>query len=237
MRSRSLVVAAAFVLATTATLAVFVYVRGVKADARTTGDQVSVIISKEDIPAGSELDGLIADGAFRSILMPEETLIGGAITSLSQLQGRETAAAVLKGEQIAAARLKGSGSPLPGGTLGIPEGHQAVSLPLQTPQAAGGSIQAGDHVTIYATFSNQGGSRVAATVTLVPDAQILRIRQPADETGDEVDVGIVVTLALPATDTQKVVFAHEEGSLWLSLLPPDQEGLAQPPVSFGEVVR
>jgi hypothetical protein len=34
-----------------------------------------------------------------------------------------------------------------------------------------------------------------------------------------------------------VVFAHEEGSLWLSLLPPDQEGLAQPPVSFGEVVR
>jgi len=237
MRSRSLVVAAAFVLATTATLAVFVYVRGVKADARTTGDQVSVIVSKEDIPAGLELDDLIADGAFRSVLMSEESLIGGAITSLSQLQGRETAAAILRGEQIAAARLKGSGTPLPGGNLGIPEGHQAVSLPLQTPQAAGGAVQAGDHVTIYATFGNRGQSSVAATVTLVPDAQILTIKQPADETGDEVDAGIVVTLALPAKDTQKVVFAHEEGSLWLSLLPPDQEGLAQPPVSFGEVVR
>ena len=237
MRSRSLVVAAAFVLATTATLAVFVYVRGVKADARITSDQVSVIISKEDIAAGSELDDLIANGTFRSILLPEEALIGGAITSLSQLQGRETAAAILSGEQIASARIKGSASPLPGGTLGIPEGHQAVSLPLQTPQAAGGAIQAGDHVTIYATFGNQGQSRVAATVTLVPDAQILTIKQPAEEDGDEVDAGLVVTMALPAEDTQKVVFAHEEGSLWLSLLPPDQQGLSQPPVSFGEVVR
>jgi pilus assembly protein CpaB len=239
MKSRSLVVAAAVVLALTATIAVFAYVNGVKADASTTAEAVSVIVAKQDIPAGSDLDDLISSGAFTSRAIPENALINGAITSLKQLEGRETVAAILTGEQIAPARLKGSGQQLPGGILGIPEGQNAVSIQLEEPQAAGGAVEAGDHVTVYATFSNRGGSGTSATVTLVPDAQILRVERPEVEDGDgsEVDSAMLVTLALQPKDSQRVIFANEEGSVWFSLLAPDQQGLAQPPVSFNEVVQ
>jgi pilus assembly protein CpaB len=239
MKSRSLIVASAILLAVLATIAVFTYVSGVKAEAETAGEPVSIIVAKQDIPAGADLDDLISSGAFTSVFMPEDVLINGAITSLQQLEGRETVAAILRGEQIAPARLKGSGRELPGGILGIPEGQEAISLTLEEPQAAGGAVEAGDHVTVYATFDSRGPSGTAATVTLVPDAQILRVERPDVEGGDaaEVDAGIIVTLALAREDTQSVVFANEEGSIWFSLLAPGQPGLPGPAVTFNEVIK
>jgi pilus assembly protein CpaB len=240
MRSRGLIIAIAFVLAGIATMVVYLYLLGVKRQSA-GGELVTVVVSERDVPAGTDLDGLLSEGAITTRSVPRSALVHGAITEPSDLKGRETSAAVAAGEQITTGRLRGS-QQLPGGALGIPDGYTALTLPLETPRVAGGLIQRSDHVTLYGTFTNiasSRGSSPASTVTLVADVQVLRVDKPA---GESVGSGSNnddqwVTFALKPHDAQRVVFAQEQGSVWMALLPPDQRGVSSRPVNATQMVR
>ncbi len=79
-------------------------------------------------------------------------------------------------------------------------------------------------------------------MTVVPDVEVLKVTGPGTEgavgsgEGDR-DTKILVTLSLEPRDAQRVVFAKERGQLWLSLLPPGQEGVDEAPLTFLEVVK
>lgn len=238
MRSRGLVIAVAFLLAMSATLVVYLYMRGVE-ERSTGGRMVSVVVSDEDIPAGTSLDELIAEDHFSTIRVPEDAVVRDAVLSLDDIEGRETSAPILAGEQISTTRLRGS-EQLPGGNLGIPAGYQALTLPLEAPRLAGGAIQQGDRVTIYGTFTNVAsakGNAPAATVTLVPEVEVLEVTTPEVTTGEASQTAEMVTLALKAKDSQKVVFAQEQGSVWMSLLPPNERGTDSGTTTAAELVR
>ncbi len=237
MRSRGLVVAVAFLLAMSATFVVYLYMRGLE-ERTTGGEMVTVVVSADDIPAGTELDELIAEGRFETRRMPEDAVVRGVVTSIDELEGRETSAPILAGEQMSTTRLRGS-EQLPGGMLGIPNGYQALTLPLETPRLAGGAIQHGDHVTIYGTFTNvasRAGNSPAATVTLVPDVEVLEVTQQ-EVTGETSQTMEMVTLALKPKDAQAVVFAQEQGSVWMTLLPPNENGTDSGTTTAAELVR
>ncbi len=237
MRSRGLVVAVAFLLAMSATFVVYLYMRGLE-ERTTGGEMVTVIVSTEDIPAGTQLDELVAEERFETQRVPEEAVVRGAVTSTSDLEGRETSAPVLAGEQISTTRLRGS-EQLPGGMLGIPNGYQALTLPLETPRLAGGAIQQGDHVTVYGTFTNvasKAGNSPAATTTLVAEVEVLEVttQEVTSETTQTVEM---VTLALKPKDAQAVVFAQEQGTVWMTLLPPNEKGTDSGTTTAAELVR
>lgn len=236
MRARGLIVAVAFMLATSATLVVYLYLRGVEERTGGGGDVVSVIVSDQDIPAGTQLDELIAGGAFTAERIPEGTLVRGAVTDLADLEGRETSAAIVADEQITTTRLRGS-EQLPGGALGIPDGYQALTLALEVPRVAGGAIHQGDNVTIYGTFTNvasTNGTAPASTVTLVETVEVLKVDVP--EAGGS-NTTTNITLSLTPKDAQKVVFAQEQGSVWLSLLPPNQKGSSGRAVNAFQLIK
>lgn len=232
----------AVVLAGLATAAVVVYVRGVKQQSTTTSGSVSVVVAKSDIPAGAKLDDLIASGGFTTRSVPKAMIVQGAITSVAELQGKTAAQPILAGEQISTARLMG-GSKLGGGALSIPAGYVALSLPLNLSEEAGGAIVRGDHVTVYASFAQLGTGKDQGdvTLTLVPDAQVLKAMQPEDATGGGAlrsssgNSTAILTLALRPEDAQRVAYAQENGSIWLALLPPGQAGVAHSPVYFKQV--
>src|SRR5947208_6481831 len=92
MRSRGMVGLVAFLLATIATFSIFLYVHGVKHKAETGGAQVTVIVSKKDIPAATNLDTLITAGTFTTETIPKASEVQGAVSSLEQLKGRRTSA-------------------------------------------------------------------------------------------------------------------------------------------------
>ncbi len=237
MRSRGLIIAIAFVLAGIATMVVYLYLLGVQRQSE-GGELVSVVVSERDVAAGTALDELVSDGSLSTRSLPRSALVRGAVTNLSALEGRETSAAIAAGEQITTARLRGSSTQLPGGSLGIPSGYQALTLPLEAPRVAGGVIQRSDHVTLHGTFTNiasSSGSSPASTVTLVPDVEVLRATSSVEEGGANSTYWI--TLALKPRDAQKVVFAQEQGSVWMSLLPPNQRGTSSRPVNAVQLVR
>jgi hypothetical protein len=82
----------------------------------------------------------------------------------------------------------------------------------------------------------------SATVVLVPQVQVLRVAVPqqaggvsgtvsADTTGS-----ITVALGLKPPDAQKFVFALEQGKVWLSLLPPNGEGVELKPLTVEGII-
>jgi Flp pilus assembly protein CpaB len=70
------------------------------------GSMVAVVVSKVDIPAGTDMDQLIKDDQFRLIEVPKDAVVEAAVTSIDQLQDRRNTEAILAGELIRAGRLK-----------------------------------------------------------------------------------------------------------------------------------
>jgi pilus assembly protein CpaB len=248
MKGRGLVVFLALILATLATAGVFMYSRGVQEEANTGGTTVQVVVSKVDLPARTDLDQLIKDDQFRIIQVPANVVVDGAVTSVDQLAGKNNSVAILAGEQIPSARISGN---VPGGALAIPEGMEAITVSLDISRAVAGSINAGDHVTIYSTIKGTLGQGAAAqetaTLVLVPTAELLAVFRPLSSAvfgGDEGQTSeeqlpgsLTVTLALTPEDAQNFVFSMETGSTWFGLLPPDESGQPMEPVTYAQVVK
>jgi Flp pilus assembly protein CpaB len=260
MKSRGLAVLLAFMLAVTATVAIFVYVQGVRRSATTrTANMVTVIVAKADVPAQTKLDSVITSGGFTTLQVPSDTVVQGAVTDLSQLKGQTTRYPILQGEQISVARFQGSTVQVKGGPLGIPEGYQALTLAFDTPQAVGGQLQAGDHVTIYAKFSDisiigVNLQRVLAgkvsdtkkvdvgdmTIAVVPDVQILKVDVPTTAGGLNTNQGsqtLRITFALTPEDAENVIESNGQGNVWLALLPPNEKGLPQAPSNIVKLLE
>lgn len=225
-------------LAVAAAGAVFLYVTNVKQSAETQGGTVAIVVAKEDIPASTDLDPLIDEGMFETRTVLRDDMVQGAVTDVYQLRGQRTAYPILAGEQIAAARLQGE-LQAAGGLLGIPEGHEAVTVSLDAPRAVAGALGDGDDVTIYATFDNVAAS---VTIVLVPQVQVLRVYGSTggidgSEQVQQATGTLFVTLALLPEDAQKLVFSMEQGTVWLGLLPPNASGKDLKPISFAQVLR
>jgi Flp pilus assembly protein CpaB len=251
MKGRGIVMFLAVALGVLASMAVFTYVRGVQRQQKATSNDVTVIVAKQDIPAGTNLDDAMNGGELVSKSVPESTLIPGAVNDLTQLKGRVTTSTVLAGEQVTTARLQGSDANT-GGLLQIHDGFEALTLSLPAPQAGGGYIAANDHVTIYAQLtdvkilkgslaqllkgqlpSSEGQSIGDWTVTLVPDVRVLKVLGATSEGSTS---SLQLALELKPEDALRVILANEEGHVWLALLPPGQKGQSQDPIRDSDVL-
>jgi Flp pilus assembly protein CpaB len=261
MKSRSLVVAGALVLALLATAGVFLYVNNVKREAETGGALTTVLVSATDISAGTELDPLVDQGAFEPRQIPSDAVVQGAVTSVSQLRNRTAAVPILAGEQIALSRLSGTAEKLPGGVFGLQEGYEAVSVKLEAEQMLGRKLQAGDHVTFYGVYtdvslasaslsslfghgggvSEGGGTLPSVAAVVVPDTRVLAVTTaPTDASSttsqDEVSESQLVTLELTPEDAQKLAFTQQVGKIWLGLIRPGDPAPKAGPVTLAEVI-
>jgi pilus assembly protein CpaB len=205
---------------------VYLFMKNVRDEARSPEPTVDVLVSSQDIAAGEELDPLIEQGMFVVRTVRQDDLVQGVITDVYQLRGQRSAYPILAGEQISAARLAG---PLQaaGGTLGIPVGYQAASITLEDQRSVAGAIRQGDHVEIFGTFERGNGD---VTLVVIPDALVLAVPGLAQSQS-----GSSVTLAVTPEDASLLIYAQEQGRVWLTLLPPNEAGVEVPPVSAGSL--
>jgi hypothetical protein len=112
-------------------------------------------------------------------------------------------------------------------------------------------------VSIYSTFKGVSvdvsgaatsgtGQSEATTVVLVPTAEVLAVFRPVSDAvfnsedaaqTEQLPGSVAITLALSPDDTQHFVFAMENGTTWMGLLPPDEDGQSLKPISYAEVLR
>lgn len=232
MRRRILAAVAALVLLVAGTVVLLAYVRGADARALAGARTTEVLVADEAIPQGTTADELTA--LVRTEVLPVKAALDGRVTDLRQLAGQVATVELLPGEQLLSARFAAPeqlGTP---GVVAVPAGLQEVGVLLEPQRAVGGRLAAGDTVGVFVSLTLEDGTATTHEVlhrVLVTQVQGAPVPGPAaGEAGQPQPAAaaapsgsLLVTLALPARDAEKVVFGAEHGTLWLSLEPADAD--------------
>ena len=211
---------AAAVLAIIGTFLLVGYVSSAEARATRGEKLVPVLVVREAIRAGTDVDALEDAVAIEHI--PSKVRADGAVESLDDLEG-VTAVALVPGEQLLADRFV---EPSVQARGNVPAGFHEVTLSLEPQRALGGRIGPGHKVGVVASFGAEETDERPTSLLLdgVLVTSVQAVEPPPENDGDE-KIGaapssaLLVTLAVTADDLEKVVDATEHGSVWLSSSP------------------
>lgn len=220
---------AAVALATVGTAGLVVYVQSIESRALAGEQAVEVLVASEAIPRGTDAETVAQ--MVRTEQVPAKVRANGALASLDEVDGRVTSVALLEGEQLTAARFI---DPAQVGEVDVPDDLQQVTVQLSLDRAVGGRVAAGDTVAVVASFTDMPGgedSGGASSHMILHKVLVTRVASgdgvapdPEDEGGNGPTAAggtMLITLALEAPDVERIVFAAEHGSLWLSADPAD----------------
>ena len=244
---RSIAFLVATVLALVAAVSIVSYLRSVEAAQAEETQAVVGYVATGEIPTGTLIDSAIAEGLVEERPVPRSLQPPGAITDLSQVQGRLVNATILPGDQLVVGRFAAPGDGIQ--VLTIPEGHQAISVEVGVPPGVANYVQPGDHVSVIAvvevptadedetetTTDPQTGTQTTRQATenrsqfVLQDLEVLAIGQrvvtPPSSEGEPAPqpvTAILTTLAVTADEAERLVFANENGTIWFTLLPEDE---------------
>jgi pilus assembly protein CpaB len=235
MQSRVLAILVAAVLALVATAALVVYVNG--ADRRAIGDQepVQVWVAAKPIKAGTSGVNARNTGLIEQVVIPKKNVVEGSVRSLAQIQNRYAAVDLVQGEQLLVRRWVGAEDVAGRRLLQIPADHQALSIGLDLTRQVAGFVTPGDSVSMVVSLERGGSER---SQFLLQNIQVLAVgatalsNAAAQGGGGRVNQGgssqnlTAVTLAVPENHVERVVYAAEHGSIYLTLMPPNAEAAA-----------
>jgi pilus assembly protein CpaB len=246
MQSRVLAILIAVVLALVATAAMVVYVNG--ADRRALRDQqpTSVLVAAKTIPQGMSGEDAQNGKYVKWVPVPTKSALTGRIRSEDQLRNRYAEVSIAAGEQLLLERWVGAEDVGGRRLLSIPEGHQAVSIGVDLVRQVAGFVTPGDRVGVVVTMpsGDDGGDK---TTYVLRRVQVLAVgataltRSSPQTNGGRVNQGkgsqtlTAVTLAVEDRFVGKVIFAAEEGSIYLTLLPPSAESAPETQEGGGAV--
>jgi pilus assembly protein CpaB len=249
MQSRALAILIAVVLALVAAAAMVVYVNGADKRAIAGQEPVTVLVARATIPAGTSGEDAQNKNLIVAQQVPRKNRVAGAIVAVTQLEQRYAAVDIVKGEQLLQERWVGAEDVAGRRLLQIPEDHQAVSLGLDITRQVAGFITPGDRVGLVFTFKKEeNGESVDKTNFLLQNIQVLAVGATAlpngsSQSGGRVNQGrgsqnlTAVTLAIKKKDVERVVYAAENGSIYLTLMPPNAEVQPKTPgIDGGNVI-
>jgi pilus assembly protein CpaB len=233
MQSRVLAILIAVVLALVATAAMVVYVNSADRRAISGQEPVSVLVAKDTIKAGTSGEDAQNADSIVQLQVPRKNVVAGALRSPTQLEQRYAAVDIVKGEQLLQERWVGAEDVAGRRLLQIPEDAQALSLGLDLTKQVAGFVTPGDKVGLVFSYKEkQGSESVDKTHFLLQNIQVLAVGATAlpngsSQSGGRVNQGrgsqnlTAVTLAIPKKHVERVVFAAENGSIYLTLLHPN----------------
>jgi pilus assembly protein CpaB len=236
MQSRVLAILVAVVLAFVATAALVVYVNG--ADRRAISNQQPwrVWVAVKTIPVGTSGQTAQNTQLIELQEVPKKNVVPGAVVALAQIQNRKAAVDIVAGEQLLLKRWVGAEEVTGKRLLPIPTEHQAVSIGVDLTRQVAGFVTPGDNVSLVVSMTAPAGGSGDAERSrfLLKKVQVLAVGATAlanasAQGGGRVNQGkggaslTAVTLAVPDGEVERVVFAAEHGSIYLTLLPPDAE--------------
>lgn len=228
MRTRLIAAVAAVVLAAVGTLSLIAYVRGADARALEGARTVNVLVATQPIPKNTPAASLVGLVAVKAL--PEMAVLPDRVTSLDQLAGQVAITDLLGGEQLVRARFADPVTARSKDQGGLPEGMQEVTIQLEPQRALGGHVAPGDTVGVFISFSppikdyNTHLRLHKVLVTRVQAAPLPAATEGESTAADEGPAPLptgdyLITFAVDVPMAEKIVFAAENGRIWLSSEP------------------
>jgi Flp pilus assembly protein CpaB len=220
----------AVALAALAAILTSVYVVNYKRHVQNGENKVPVYVAAKDIPAGTSGAEVVDQHMLRKVTVPKKAIVAGAISSPEQLSQYIATQDVYEGEQVSTRRFA---PPKEQGIRAQIKGTQrAYQVEGDKHQLMAGTLKAGDHIDVVATWGiKSGGSQDDTLVSRVVLRNLL-VLTPA-----EVDAGssavtsssqqsAFVQLRMNDWQTKKMIWIQknsaDNGEGWhLALRPPN----------------
>jgi pilus assembly protein CpaB len=232
MQSRVLAILVAVVLALVATAALVVYVNGADRRAISGQEPRMVWVAAQLIKAGTSGQTARNTGQIIQIPVPNKNVVAGAVLSMPQIENRYAAVDIVAGEQLLLKRWVGAEDVAGRRLLQIEPGHQALAIEMDMVRQVAGFVTPGDKVSLVLSMKRPApGGDLERSQFLLQNVQVLAVgatalaNSAAQGGGSRVNQGrgevAAVTLSIPDERVEQVVYAAENGSIYMTLLPPD----------------
>lgn len=233
MNRRIVGIVAAVLFAAVGTVLLVSFVRGAEQRALAGEEVVEVLVVAEPIERGTPVEQL-ADRV-RTERVPAKVRADGGLEDLERLDGQVTAVALLPGEQVVASRFATPAQLEQDRDVDVPDGLQEVTVALEPERAVGGRLRPGDLVGAVASFAPDVMTYSSSFVLdqlLVTEVQVdQQAAAPAPTGDDETDDGprtapsgkLLITLAVDTAAAERLVFAAEHGTVWLTAQDEDTD--------------
>lgn len=236
MKNRIISGVAAVLLALVGTVLLVGYVNGAEQRAFAGTETRDVLVVNTLIAAGTPAEDALLSTTTEA--MPVKAIAEGAVTDPAQISGLVTTVELVPGEQLLQSRFIDPAEAQGSAEIEVPAGMQEVSILLEPQRMVGGRLSPGDTVGVFISLGS-GTLQPPPAVThltmhkvLVTAVQGLPAQVESETTDGEPTDGaavddtsgvpassLIVTLARSAPDVEKLVFAQEFGTIWLSKEP------------------
>jgi pilus assembly protein CpaB len=229
MKTRLIAGMVAVVLAIAGTVVLVGYVRGADSRAMAGLETVNVLVAAAPIPEGAASADVAKLSAVKQL--PATAALPDRVTSVDELAGQVALVALEPGEQLLASKFGSPPSTAPDALI-IPPELQQVTVLLELQRALGGQIKAGDTVGVFLSATDTKQTHLTAHKVLVTKVERATPKDAAPSGGDtatgdvavpaptDLTEALLVTLATSAPVAEKIVFAANFGTVWLSNEPP-----------------
>jgi pilus assembly protein CpaB len=236
MRNTVIRVVAALVLAAGGTLALVQYVETAKAEAVADEAQVNVLVVQAPIAKGTPASDIAA--RVQAVPMPARVKAGDAVASVAELGTMRATVDLVPGEQLVRARFAEAATALRGQA---PAGLHQITVPLDPERALGGNLAAGDTVGVLLSFEPETTHlelhKVTVTDVRVAEGGSAEAEGAPAKVPAAIKGRYLVTLAVTAAGAEQLVFATENGSIWLTAEPADAPTDPTVAVNRANVIR
>jgi pilus assembly protein CpaB len=232
MRTRLLGGVTALIVAIIGTVLLLTYVNGADRRALANVETQDVYVVQKAVPAGTAV-GSLSD-AIAKKPMPKGMVPNDSVTDLSSDQSKVVAVALEPGETLLRSRLVDPASLKVPGRVDVPAGMQEVTIKLPIERVVGGVLAAGDTVGVIISLPKDDAAPSQTQLTynkvLVTAVQYSSGASAASQSSDSSGGGLnskssapttdyLITLARPAGDVERIVYAMEFGKVYLSKEP------------------
>ncbi|MGM9472274.1 Flp pilus assembly protein CpaB [Pseudarthrobacter sp. YS3] len=248
MKTRLLGGIAALLVAMIGTVMLVMYVQNADKRAMADTETETVYIVEKPVAAGTSTEKLAGSVVRKEV--PKLALASETVTSLDDLGDKVTAVALVPGEQLLSSRLVDANSLLGPSRIQVPEGMQEITLKLPIERVVGGVLKAGDTVGVFISLddaktnsatgdviSKSSGTQLTFHKVLVTAAQYSNGTATKSESTATASTGgtspvkkeatgdgsYLITVARNSADAERIIFATEFGSIYLSKEPGNAE--------------
>lgn len=239
MRTKTIIIIVALVFAGAATVLAMNYVNSARSEVAASSKPVKVLVAQEDVPRGVSAEQLMSEEMVALEEVPQRYVASDAVSSVRAIEGQVLNTPLSAGEQVTTTRFS-----LPsaaGLAYSVPSDQVAIAIPVNEVRGISGMVRPGDRVAVFATLEGVEGADGAggdgkATRLLLPEAKVVAmgtaLAPEESEASDGKEGGgalassnsaaeapAVMTLAVTPADAEKLIFAEESGSVWITLLP------------------
>ncbi|MCA1674363.1 MAG: Flp pilus assembly protein CpaB [Actinobacteria bacterium] len=227
---RTLIAIGALVAALLAAFANYAYLNSVQDRAYEDAERLKVFVVSKDIAKGLPGEQALQEEFVKSDEIPREFRPGTAITDVTTIRGKVALNNLSAGQVVVDGMFVDPKVAQITFSQRIPAGKVAVTVSVGVLEGVGGLLVPGDKVNILANDAE--GKR-----SLFQNVDILAIgttaAPQAGETAPVVNPGSnMITFAVPPLAASKILVA---GSLYLTLVPPDNQPVEIPPVNPGNL--